>query len=61
MDIRVECDDCGWLGKKDNCIKGYRDNPALKGDVLPYLQCPRCGGENLIELTPIGEEVLAFA
>lgn len=39
------CDDCGWMGEEESCVRveEYEDSESR-------LQCPKCGSENLIEL-----------
>lgn len=42
------CNDCGWMGEEEDCIR-----VESFGDTEPhlqYLQCPKCGGSDLIEL-----------
>jgi len=45
------CEDCEWIGKQGDCIKVYTGIFGTEGDVEPHLQCPKCGSENLIELS----------
>jgi len=52
MNNQLFCEDCEWKGKQEDCVKSYRGIPGR--DVEPYLQCPKCGSENLIELADRG-------
>lgn len=49
MNNQLLCNDCGWIGKEEDCAKRHS-----KWDIeifgLAYLQCPKCGSDNLIEL-----------
>ena len=51
MSTRLQCEDCGWIGIQEDCIKEYKYDPS-EDDVELCLQCPKCSSENLIESSP---------
>lgn len=53
MDTLLQCKDCDWSGLEKDCTKGYRGIVG-EWDAEPYIMCPKCGSENLIELSGRG-------
>jgi len=47
----VQCDDCGWKGKKSELHFTYefRQDPEDEHitDVIPVTECPKCGGSEV--------------
>jgi len=53
MEKLLKCEDCGWCGQGEECIKEYRG--TLGGwDVEAVPMCPKCNSKNLIELDTRG-------
>lgn len=52
MNNQLLCEDCGWIGKREDCVTIHRWKDRIGGDTV--LQCPKCGSEKLIELTGRG-------
>lgn len=50
MENRLLCEDCGWKGTQEECVKKYRGIPLGEGESEVYLECPKCNSENLIPL-----------
>lgn len=51
MEIRLQCEDCGWTGLQEDCFK------ELDYNLNPAFFCPKCGSDNLVEILPRGEEI----
>jgi len=54
--VSLMCNDCGWIGKQEDCVKEYRGAFGTE-DVEPCLTCPKCNSESLIELTGMGSRL----
>lgn len=51
MNDTLQCEDCGWIGEREECIEKYRGVPlSISEEVELYLECPKCNSENLITL-----------
>lgn len=50
METWYLCGVCDWTGPERDCNKGYRATWYSDGDVEPYLICPQCKSEELVEL-----------
>ena len=50
--MKLKCEDCGWTGEQELCLRKYEGVPLTDGDVELQLVCPDCHGYDL------GEEVL---
>lgn len=61
MEHRLMCENCAWIGVESGCNKQYRAILLTDGDVELHLLCPKCGSEDLIELSDRGARVLAPA
>lgn len=51
VNMKLKCEDCGWTGDHELCIRKYEGIP-FTDDVELQLVCPNCKGYDL------GEELL---
>lgn len=55
--MKLKCEDCGWTGFQEECVRKYEGIYGTGGDVELQILCPHCGGYSLIEYSRAGEEV----
>lgn len=52
MNTHLLCEDCGWVGLLEDCKEVYKELLTTGGlKIISHLSCPKCGSEELIELT----------
>ena len=57
MSAELQCESCNWMGLQRDCRKKYITGKVPEVDVEPYLVCPKCGSEDLIELS--GQRIMS--
>lgn len=57
MNTLLLCNDCGWTGKQNDCIRKSRGLPNTDEFMETYFECPKCNSENLIELDSKGVQL----